>query len=404
MKKVISKGMALMLVLSTMLVGCASGANENEPVTKEASETEAAAKTEVTEESSTSPSAGVAFKVGTVDTGSGDATQQPLLDQLELTVEALGGEVVYATVEASADSYIAAVENLISKGCDALILNNRITLYGLLQQTENMCSSAGVYYSLYWTNIIEGSEDYNIAMNSDWFVSTTFEDDVDSAYYAASKLGEAGCKKIATITLPLGSTAQIMRDEGITKACEEYGMEVVGTESDTALTLTSSGGNDIVTRFLSAYPELDGICIAGMTQMVLPGVVQALESADKVGEIKVVGIDFNEYQTTYMEQDALQAIIGGHFAGPSYSAILIANILNGTPLMDEPVILQDQFIKLGSLEEAKNYDENVYNGTLYTAEEITNCLLLNNPDFTYENLKTMADSYSLDDIMTRHAK
>lgn len=402
MKKAVSMMLVLVLTFTTLLTGCSGKKEGGETgVQQPAAESQ---ETGENKQEEIPASAGVAFKIGTVDTGSGDATQQPLLNQLELTVEALGGEVVYATVEASADSYIAAVENLISKGCDALILNNRITLYGLLQQTENLCSSAGVYYSLYWTNLMEGTEDYDIAMNSEWFVSTTFEDDVDSAYYAASKLGEAGCKKIATITLPLGSTAQIMRDEGITKACEEYGMEIVGIESDTALTTTSAGGNDIATRFLSAYPDLDGICIAGMTQMCLPGVVQSLESADKVGEIHVAGIDFNEFQTTYMEQGALDAIIGGHFAGPSYSAVLIANVLNGTPLTDGPVIMQDQFIKLGSLEDAKSYDENVYSGTLYSAEEIADCLVVNNPDFTYEDLTAMADSYGLEDIMSRHAK
>lgn len=37
------------------------------------------------------------FKIGTLDTGSADATTAPLLNQLKLTVEALGCELVTAT-------------------------------------------------------------------------------------------------------------------------------------------------------------------------------------------------------------------------------------------------------------------------------------------------------------------
>ena len=46
------------------------------------------------------------FKIGTLDTGSADATTAPLLDQLKLTVEALGCELVTAT------SYISSSDSL----------------------------------------------------------------------------------------------------------------------------------------------------------------------------------------------------------------------------------------------------------------------------------------------------
>ena len=37
-------------------------------------------------------------------------------------------------------------------------------------------------------------------------------------------------------------------------------------------------------------------------------------------------------------------------------------------------------------------------------QTIKNCLVLNNPDFTFEDLKAIADSYSLQDLLDRNGK
>jgi ABC-type sugar transport system substrate-binding protein len=343
----------------------------------------------------------VRFKIGTIDTGSTDATSAPLFEQLKLTCEALGAEYVTAApTDMTADGYLAAVENLISVGCKGIIMNAGFVS---IPKVAKLCDEAQVYWSLYWYKLEEGTEDYEAAMNSKYFVSTFYEDDTHSAYFATAQLGKQGCKNICMIGLPAGSTSNA-RDAGIKQACDEYGMTVLAEERDFTLTYTAAGGATIAERFLSAYPECDGIIIAGMTQFCLPGVVQTLEQTGNVGKVKVAGIDFNEYQFEYMESGALTAIIGGHFTGPTYAAILIANIINGTPLTEDKLIFEDQFIELDSAETAKKYADymNGSGGVLYTEEEIRNCLKKINPDFTIEDLKKIADSYSVDDLVNRH--
>lgn len=152
-------------------------------------------------------------------------------------------------------------------------------------------------------------------------------------------------------------------------------------------------------RFITSVPDLDGLLICGMSQFVLSGVVSSLEEHNLQDKVDVACIDFHEYQTEYLKSGVLDGIIGGHVVGPYYGLILIANIMNGTPLTDEKLILQDNFIELASYDDAVIWDTYGKPGTLYSAEETRN--MVANPDFTYEDfLKVIAD-YSLDDIVSR---
>ena len=131
------------------------------------------------------------FKIGTLDTGSADATTAPLLNQLKLTVEALGCELVTATSTGmSAEETLVALQNLIAAGCDAILVPAAMISPA---KVAEICDPEGVYWGTYFYKFEEGTEDYEVAMNSEYFVGTTYEDDVDSAYWATSVLGARIC-------------------------------------------------------------------------------------------------------------------------------------------------------------------------------------------------------------------
>lgn len=405
MKRIVALVMASVMVFSLSACSQETGGAQSAADSGQEAQPAAGAEDDVQSEADAGESAEPKevghFKIGTIDMGSADATSAPLLNQLRTTVEAMGCEYVTATAsEMSAEAYLAAYQNLIAAGCDGVI-----TSYGQVSADAmaQMFDEAGVLWSTYWYHFVEGTDEYEAVMNSETFVSSTYEDDVNSAYWAAAELGKKGCKKLCMVGLPAGGATANMRDEGIKKACEEYGMEILAEERDFSLTITSAGGATITERFLTAYPECDGILIAGMTQFVLAGVVQTLEQAGKVGTIPVSGIDFNEYQFDYFEKGALNSIIGGHFCGPTYSAILMINQLNGTPLTSDKVQIENMFIELNDSEEVQKYaDWLESSGTIYSADEISTCLVANNPDFTYDALIEMADAYCLEDLLARH--
>lgn len=342
------------------------------------------------------------FKVGMLDPGAWDATMGPLYAQTQRAAEALNVELVYATADAdSAEGHIAAIQNLISFDVDAIVLLNHPLIYGIIPQIAQICDSAEVYWSLSWTKLIEGEPNYEAAMNSKYFVSTTYEDDVYSAYWCASILGKQGSKNLTEIGFLAGNATGDMRDEGVKKACDEFGMTILAEERDRTYTMSSDGGKTIMDRFIAGYPDMDGIVIAGMSQYVLSGVVSALEEMRRTGRVGVTCIDFHEFQTEYLKSGTLDGIIGGHVVGPFYSLILIANIMNGTPLTEDKMIIQDNFIELSSYEDALIWDEYGKAGKLYSTEEIQNMMVVNNPDFNLKAYNQMIANYSLKDIVAR---
>ena len=134
---------------------------------------------------------------------------------------------------------------------------------------------------------------------------------------------------------------------------------------------------------------------------MLSGIVASLEEHNAVDKIDVTCIDFHEYQTEYLKSGVLDGIIGGHVVGPYYSLILIANIMNGTPLTEEKVVMQDMFIELTNGEDADKWDTYGKPGELYSAEETLQMMKVVNPDFTFEDFAKIVADYSLDDVVTR---
>jgi ribose transport system substrate-binding protein len=334
------------------------------------------------------------FKVGLSIYSVSDATSKPVYETCKRAVEAMGGELVLAVDGLDQDKQITQIENLISSGCDAVLFLPYAD--SAVPTLSRLCQKNKVYFGMYWHDL---GSDKDIVMSNPYFIGNTYEDDVWSAYTAMETLHNSGATKIGFFGLPKGRNTTMLRDEGIQKACKDFGMTIlvedrenVNDASDAASSLES---------FIASYPEMDGVVIAGMTQVVLPGVIQTLSKLGLVGKIKVSAIDYNDNQTTYYEQGALNGIIGGHFCGPAYLVSLIANKLNNTPLVDKPVSIKDNFIVLTGVEDAHNYDKYIATNLAYSEKELASWSRAINSDFTYEDLLKIVQAYSLNDVLKR---
>lgn len=340
------------------------------------------------------------FTVGMLDMGAWNATSGPQYAQIELAAEALNVDLVYTAYDNSAEGILQAVQNLIGMGVDAILLQNGPLVHGCIPQVAEICDDAEVYWALCWTKIEEGDGNYEACMESEYFVATFWEDDVHSGQWCTELLGANGRNNVAEIGFVTGNATADMRDAGVAAGLETYPeMQIKAEERDQSLTSTSDGGKTIMDRFITSVPDMDGLLICGMSQYVLSGVVSSLEEHKLQDKIDVACIDFHEYQTEYLKSGVLDGIIGGHVVGPYYGLILIANIMNGTPLTDEKLVLQDNFIELASYEDAEAWDTYGKPGTLYSAEETRN--MVANPDFTYEDFLQVIADYSLEDIIAR---
>lgn len=394
MKKTLSFILVLCLLLS--LAACGGGGTQAPQQTP-------SANTEVNQpdESGTTakPRELVKWKMGCIDPGAWNAAYGPVYDQLEALADDLNYEIIYATrAGASTDDTLAAIQNLIVSGADALVLGNDVLM--CYMQVADICEEAGVYWTMYWAGVKE--EDREKLKNYKYYVGATYEDEEYAGYWLGKAAGEAGCKNLCLIGAPDGLDFTIRRNKGLTKACEEYGMTLLAQERDITLTGSAAGGMDIVNRFLATYPMCDGIIIQGRTHSCLAGVVNGLSDAGKTEDIPIFAIDCNINQTEYFQKGQEAGVIGGHHLGGMYGAILLTNVINGTPLTDEKPYLLNKYVELTSYEQCREWAYHIWDNDAYTGEEILQYIQAYNPAAAYEDLVSLTQSYSLDDIIARH--
>ncbi|MDE7287323.1 MAG: substrate-binding domain-containing protein [Lachnospiraceae bacterium] len=410
MKRKSVKRLMTLLVTASMLiglVGCGSAGGSSgggstsdaQSETKEAVEeaSQAAEAGNDVEASEEAPAAESDIKLGLTIYSTTDATAGPVVRNMQTACDGMGAELVIATDDQNLEKEITNIENLISNGCQAVFCLPYSD--DSIPRIAKICEDAGVYFGFYWYDL-SNEETHDVCYASEYFLGNIYEDDVWSAYTAMKTLNEAGASHIGMFGLPTGRTTTTKRDTGIAQACEEFGMEIL--VEDRVNTNTSDDAASSVESMVSAYPDLDGIVIAGMTQTCLPGVIQSLQNLGMTDKVKVSCIDFNENQTEYFEKNSVSGVIGGHFTGGAWLAVLAINKLQGTPLIEEAVSIKDEFLVLQSADDAKNYDAHLYDELPYTAEEYAQMSKKINEAFTYDDLLKIVGAYSIEDVMTRH--
>ena len=345
------------------------------------------------------------FKMGSIDKGSQDGTSVPLRNNLEAAIKALGGtSVTVQPAGTTTDDYLDALDTLISQGVDAVNLAWVNFQFTAAPAAVQKCEDAGIYYGFYWTVDVEtlGDDTLAICKDSPYFLGCFYQQENDAAYNAMKTLHESGCDKLGYIGLPASNEMrENSRDYGIQQACKDFGMTILVEQRDATVTATAEGGATTMENFLTAFPEMQGLVIAGMTQFVMPGVDQVLTSKNLTSTFKVGAIDFPDNMDTYAQNGELIFDAGAHITGPVYITILAANALNGTPLIDKGRSFNQQYIQLASADEIESWvkiaDELVYND-----DELLQCLQVVNPSFDVDAFDTMVKSYSYSDIMKRH--
>lgn len=268
----------------------------------------------------------------------------------------------------------------------------------MLATVIDMCEEAGVYVSFYNTLIDEGTDAWDAAHESKYFVSAHYNDNEKAGYDAMNKLAEIGCKKVCVFGLPVSNLTGEYRYTGLERAAEENGIEILCFNSDLSL-FNAAGGATVAESFLSAYPEMDGVLISGGCGNIMSGYATVMEGKG----IPTVGIDFSEGQTQYFESGILEYVTGGHIAGAVYGVIMLVNQLNGTPLADGPAFIEDKFLEADGVEEAVAYDTCYFGGVnLFTEEEIRNCCVAYNPDANMDTLLAFIEKYTVEGLMEKY--
>jgi ABC-type sugar transport system substrate-binding protein len=389
MKKVLSLILAITLAVST-LAGCSNNAGT------------ASGTSSVPTSSAASGQNPKKFKIGFPwATSSTDPTFVSIVTNVKAAVESAGGELVLVESDLTADSLVNNVSDLISRGVDGIIFMPASD--SMLPTVDRMCSDAGVYYSTMFRTISDTTI-RNQIYSSKYFAGGCNEDDEKCAYNITKTLSSQGVKNLCVINIAKGDTSSDLRDSGVAKAVKETGIKLLNTtygitvQTDMTKTIES---------YIAAYPEMDGILIAGTyCPAALPTIEKALSDHNLAGKIKVGRIDFDFTMGQYFANKSFNVAYGGQQQiDPLLSTVILVNSVIGTPIVkDKPFILVTNYLELTSKSEADNFLTYFLGDTpVYTSDEIKkNLIKFYNSNINEDTFKKTVDSFTVADVAARH--
>lgn len=312
MKKALS--FVVMMAMVAMLGGCSSSkpAEETEQAGTEA---EVSADEETAEIENTEDAKKIGFAMYNVS-----EFTVLMRDGIQAECDERGAELIVLEAGYDAATQLNQVENLITQGCDAIVLAP-VDADALVPAVD-MCEEAGVPLSV-----------VNCALNTDKPYYYVGPDDVQAGevetQYLMDTLGGKG--NILVFQCKIGTSYEIQRTEGIQNILAKY-------PDVNVLAMDSANGNrdegvDLMENWFETYgDQIDGI-ISQNDGMAM-GIIQVLQANGK-GDIPVVGVDAIE--------DALVAIDNGELLGTVYqdgdlegrNAVKLAfDLIEGNPPKD----------------------------------------------------------------------
>ena len=353
------------------------------------------------------------------DTGVADTTVKigfvnydPTAEQwlaLESYFEYLGEtydiEIMASEALDSAEGELAFIDACAAAGCDAIFgYYNVCNEQALLRAAEH-----GMYYFGQGANkaFIESEE----VMSNPYYLGsyTVGNADYDYGYGCIEMLVEAGCHKIAGVSGGKNFGVQMFIDrwQGAMDAIADFQAE----------------GYDIELVYeVAGFPGTDGGFESGQATVLamdeVDGVYSTLSALMWITPTK----DANKFETLKfaaagetMSEPAVGMFGAGFYVGTATEIIdvfgigipLILNAVNGTPIRDEngnAPLIKAGWWKVTNVADAGYYAsvQGGENGWVFTAEDIHDLLVVNNPDVTIADYEALYTAVTAAEIQARH--
>lgn len=243
------------------------------------------------------------FKIGFYYAPTSDTLSMSFHKALDYCAELTGCEMEYYDMNAwDSEAISAAVETLVSNGCDGVIM-----MVGSSPSLFEYMASNSVYYvgmtrqyNEEVAKTVDGDE-YNCGFVGD--LGGKEGQNFKAGYDLISVLAEEGCTRIALLGGSEGETLNDERIAGMEQAADDNGMEVVSVYR----------GRDFVTGaadILAAYgTEIDGLASSGSGDSC----IAAIQTAGLSGQIKFAQIDQPSGDVgAYMDAGLLSATCVGN--------------------------------------------------------------------------------------------
>lgn len=395
MKKLLAVVLCVVMI-GSMLAGCgntdstsASPSEENENTVAEAETTEDTYDFESGESEYPSADELEPYKIGVIWYGYTDQLSTSMKKNMDYLATQFNLEIVYAEAYLAEDC-ISETENLIEAGCKGIMA------LGLYAAMVEKCEEAGVYL-VQFCNVVTDEEILSMIKDSEYFVGMVTESDISGGEMMVDDLYERGCRNIVWLSLQAGGSANHdNRVRGIESGIGKYDdLNVLGSYRGTDI-------SEALTTFAVTYPEMDGILITGGDAEEY---YQVMTSEGLSGNVILATFDIGAGTDERLESGDLGWIAGGQAPTSGIAFSLIYNALTGNKIIEDPTQpLYRDFLVLQSVQDYDNYVKYTEGDIpAYTGDEIKALIKEFNPEAGISLYEEYNSSYSIDDIVERHA-
>lgn len=344
-----------------------------------------------------------AKKVGVIIWATDDQLSASSKRLLDYAGEALNIELVYKTGDFDTESQVKAAENFVAAGVDGILC---VPLFEAgIPKIYQVCADAGIPYVQMFRDITLPDVAAQMA-DAELFLGWAVEDEITAGQKMLELFAADGVKNVAAIYAQPGQAVTDKRQAGFDIAFDQGIANLIADPYVLPLSVDSSYWIEATNSFISTYPELDGILMVSGAVGGAEGTIATIENNNAVGKVKMATFDQPANANEAFEKGILSVCGTGMFTDPLYAFMIMANYLQGNPLLEDGrVEINTNYIWLTSLEDSEAFaaidKEGVY---VYTPEEIQNMTKWYNPDFTAEDLQNIASDWSLANVTERLGK
>jgi ABC-type sugar transport system substrate-binding protein len=247
-----------------------------------------------------------------------------------------GGKIMYASSMdgvSSTDGTLSFIEGSIAAGANGIVIAPPAD--SVLPTVIQLCEDAGVYWGMTMRSIGD-SEIRELVEASPYFIGGIYEEEEFAGYEAGKKFNELGYKKIAIISTPKGNMAGDLREEGLQRACDEFGMEIVGEVRGNT---QASEAAEAASSLMAANADLDVIFqVASYATGALDAIAKTI--ADSGSGVRFAAVDFpmdtDAFYATGVVDFCVKAGGKGDIVYDLYMVVAkVINAIQGTPIVDD---------------------------------------------------------------------
>lgn len=297
---------------------------------------------------------------------------------------AMNLEFIYSEALADAEGEMAFIDNCAAAGCDAIMGYYNISgAEAAWRAIEN-----GMYYT-YGEQYM-----YDELKSEPLYLSGIIYGDngnYEAGYQLGSYLVAHGSKKIVV--------ANGAADFGVPMFIDRTNGIVEGAAGAEIIIVSGFPGNDAFASAQNSALTTEGVDAVATSYNALGGWVQPVAAAGLDVPVATIGAVSDEFVNA-MNEGLIDLLVAANIQRYALQVATIYQAINGEKILDDngnaPMIKQ-AYLLFDNAEDCAAYREVMVNQHVYTAEELMKCT-------TYAELCALADSFTLEDILARHAE